>query len=107
MTTNFELIKMGKLLGLRDLQVLMLDEILYSCRFSLRYASLTVAPDSGTSRERERTAREARERLNLIVNLNASDNNVNGHWTLAYVDDFQKIFYCPYGSSAPLEVNHS
>jgi hypothetical protein len=83
MTTNLELKKMGRLLGIKNLQVLMLDEIL-SLRSQLEGAK--------------------RQELNLIVNLNASDRNVNGHWTLAYVDSSQKIFYCPYGSSPPKQV---
>ena len=31
--------------------------------------------------------------INIIVNLNDSDNNVNGHWCLSFINDDQKVYY--------------
>ena len=30
--------------------------------------------------------------INIIVNLNDSDNNVNGHWCLCFINDNQKVY---------------
>ena len=41
---------------------------------------------------------------NIIVNLNDSDKNINGHWCLCFIDNKQKIYYSSYGDSIPIEV---
>ena len=41
---------------------------------------------------------------NIIVNLNDSDKNVNGHWCLCFIDNEQKIYYSSYGYPIPIEV---
>ena len=43
--------------------------------------------------------------INIIVNLNDSDNNVNGHWFLCFINDDQKVYYSLFGDPIPNEVN--
>ena len=42
--------------------------------------------------------------LNIIVNLNDSDNNVNGHWCLSFINDDQKVYYSSFGDPIPNQV---
>ena len=39
--------------------------------------------------------------INIIVNLNDSDNNVNGHWCLSFINDDQKVYYSSFGDPIP------
>ena len=41
---------------------------------------------------------------NIIVNLNDSDKNVNGHCCLCFIDTTQKIYYSSNGDPIPIEV---
>ena len=41
--------------------------------------------------------------INIIVNLNDSDNNVNGHWCLCFINDCQKVYYSSFGDPIPNE----
>ena len=41
---------------------------------------------------------------NIIVHLNDSDNNVNGHWCICFIDTEQNIYYSSYGYPIPIEV---
>ena len=43
--------------------------------------------------------------INIIVNLNDSDNNVNGHWCLCFINDDQKVYYSSFGDPIPNQVN--
>ena len=42
--------------------------------------------------------------INIIVNLNNSDNNVNGHWFLSFIKDDQKVYYSSFGDPIPNQV---
>ena len=42
--------------------------------------------------------------INIIVNLNDSDNNVNGHWCLSFINDDQKVYYSSFGDHIPNQV---
>ena len=42
--------------------------------------------------------------INIIVNLNDSDNNVNGHWCLSFITDDQKVYYSSFGDPIPNQV---
>ena len=42
--------------------------------------------------------------INIIVNLNDSDNNVNGHWCLSLMNDNQKVYYLSFGDPIPNQV---
>ena len=42
--------------------------------------------------------------INIIVNLNDSDNNVNGHWCLSFINDDQKVYYSSFGDPIPNQV---
>ena len=42
--------------------------------------------------------------INIIVNLNDSDNNVNGHWCLCFINDDQKVYYLSFGDPIPNQV---
>ena len=42
--------------------------------------------------------------INIIVNLNDSDNNVNGHWCLCFIYDDQKVYYSSFGDPIPNQV---
>ena len=42
--------------------------------------------------------------INIIVNLNDSDNNVNGHWCLSFINDVQKVYYSSFGDPIPNQV---
>ena len=35
--------------------------------------------------------------LNIFVNLYDSDNNVNGHWCLSFINDDEKVYYSSFG----------
>ena len=35
--------------------------------------------------------------INIIVNLYDSDNNVNGHWCLSFINEDQKVYYSSFG----------
>ena len=79
MTTNIELLEYGKILNISDLKVVMKDElknIISSFKFP----------------------------INIIMNLNDSDKNINGHWVLIFVNDTNKIFYSSFGDMIPNEA---
>ena len=42
--------------------------------------------------------------INIIVNLNDSDNNVNGHWCLCFINDDQKVYYSSFGDPISNQV---
>ena len=42
--------------------------------------------------------------INIIVNLNDSDNNVNGHWCLSLINDDQKVQCLSFGDPIPNQV---
>ena len=42
--------------------------------------------------------------INIIVNLNDSNNNVNGHWCLSFINDDQKVYYSSFGDPIPNQV---
>ena len=42
--------------------------------------------------------------INIIVNLNDSDNNVNGHWCLSFINDDQKVCYSLFEDPIPNQV---
>ena len=42
--------------------------------------------------------------INIIVNLNDSDNKVNGHWCLCFINDDQKVYYSLFGDPIPNQV---
>ena len=42
--------------------------------------------------------------LNIIVNLNDSDNNVNGDWCLCFINDDPKVYYSSFGDAIPNKV---
>ena len=77
MSTNFELIDLGKILNIPNLKVVCKDELKNIIDYSLP--------------------------INIIVNLNNSDNNINGHWNLIFIDKNQKIYYSSYGDPIPLD----
>ena len=37
----------------------------------------------------------------ILVNLNDSDNNVNGHWCSSFINDDQKVNYLSFGNPIP------
>ena len=78
MTTNIELLEYGKILNIPNLKVVMKDELndIYTSAFP----------------------------INIIMNLNDSDKNINGHWVLIYVNDTNKIFYSSFGDMIPNEA---
>ena len=39
--------------------------------------------------------------INIIVNFNDSDNYVNGHWCLCFINDDQKVNYSSFGDPLP------
>ena len=39
--------------------------------------------------------------IHIIVNLNDSDNNVNGHWFLSFINDDQTVYYSSFGDPIP------
>ena len=42
--------------------------------------------------------------LNIIVNINNSDNNTSGHWAIVFLSDKESIYYSSFGDDPPLEV---
>ena len=42
--------------------------------------------------------------INIIVNLNDSDNKFNGHWCLSFINDDQKVYYSSFGDPIPNQV---
>ena len=42
--------------------------------------------------------------INIIVNLNDSDNNVNDHWCLSFINVDQKVYYSSFGDPILNEV---
>ena len=42
--------------------------------------------------------------INIIVNFNDSNNNVNGHWCLCFINDDQKVYYSSFGDPICNEV---
>ena len=42
--------------------------------------------------------------INIIVNLNDSDNNVNNHWCLCFINDDQKVYYSSFGDPIPNQI---
>ena len=44
--------------------------------------------------------------INIIINLNDSDYNVNGHWFLCFINDDQKVYSTSFGDPICNEVKH-
>ena len=44
--------------------------------------------------------------INIILNLNDSDNKVNGHWCLCFINDDKKVYYSSFGDPIPNEVKN-
>ena len=42
--------------------------------------------------------------INIIVNLNDSDNNVNGHWSLCFINNYHKVYYSSFKDLIPNPV---
>ena len=42
--------------------------------------------------------------INIIVNLNDSDDNVNGHWCLCLINNDQKVYYSLFGDQISNQV---
>lgn len=42
--------------------------------------------------------------LNIIVNINNSENNTSGQWATAFLSDKESIYYSLFGDDPPLEV---
>ena len=76
-TTNIELIELAKCLSIPNFNCICKDEITVLLKHSP---------------------------TNIIVNLNDSDKNINGHWCLCFIDNEQKIYYSSYGDPIPIEV---
>ena len=76
-TTNIELIELAKCLSIPNFHCICKDEI------------KVLLQNSPT---------------NIIVNLNDSDKNVNGHWCSCFIDTTQNIYYSSYGDPIPIEV---
>ena len=77
-TTNIELIEIAKDLTIPNFYCICKDEI-------------NQCPTNNTP-------------INIIVNLNDSDYNVNGHWCLCFINDDQKVYYSSFGDPIPNEV---
>ena len=77
-TTNIELLEIAKDLSIHNFHCICKDEI-------------NKCPTNNTS-------------INIIVNLNDSDNNVNCHWCLCFINDNQKVYYSSFGDTIPNEV---
>ena len=87
-TTNIKLIELAKCLSISNFDCIFKDDISVLLKQGLAHTSLT-SPNSPT---------------NIIVNLNDSDKNVNGHWCLCFIDNEQQIYYSSYGNPIPIEV---
>ena len=83
MTTNIELLEYGKILNIPNLKVVMKDE-------------LSKIPNSQIPK--------SSFPINIIMNLNDSDKNINGHWVILFVNDTNKIFYSSFGDMIPNEA---
>jgi len=81
-TTNLELIEIAKKLNIKNFYCICKDELNSDQIKNV----ITKTP------------------LNIIVNLNNSDNNVNGHWCLCFIDSKQKVYYSSFGDDPCLEV---
>ena len=66
--TNIELIKLAKCLSIPNFNCICNDELKVLLKQGLWHTS----PNS---------------RINLIVNLNDSDKNINGHWCVCFIDN--------------------
>ena len=77
-TTNYELIDMANALRIPNFHCCMCDEL---------------------------NNIEVNKPLNIICNIQTS-NQTGSHWTLAYISDEEKIFYCPFGSNIPIEIKN-
>ena len=42
--------------------------------------------------------------INILVNLKDSDNNLNIHWCLSFINYDQKVYYSSFGDPIPNEV---
>ena len=92
-TTNIELIELAKCLSIPNFYCICKDEF-------NTVKSGVLSPSNGLSFRSPRT----KGPLNIVVNLNDSDKNVNGHWCLCFIDSKQKIYYSSYGDPIPVEV---
>ena len=92
-TTNIVLNELAKCLSIPNFYCICKDEIKVLLKQGLGHQGLGLtsptSPNSPT---------------NIIVNLNDSDQNVNGHWCLCFIDTTQKIYYSSYGDPIPIEV---
>ena len=86
-TTNIELIDLAKCLSITNFNCICKDELKVLLKQGLGH---TIA-NSPT---------------NIIVNLNYSDNNVNGHWCLCFIDTEQNIYYFSYGNKFQFNWNN-
>ena len=84
-TTNIELIDLSKCLSIPNFKCICKDELIAQIINPLK----VLLQNSPT---------------NIIVNLNDSDKNVNGHWCLCFIDTEPKIYYSSYGDPIPVEV---
>ena len=78
-TTNIELIDFAKALSIPSYHFICKDEF-------NQVNSNTTSP------------------INILVNLNDSDNNVNGHWFLSFINDDQNFYYSSFGDPIPNQV---
>ena len=84
-TTNIELIELAKCLSIPNFHCICKDEL----------NARIINPFKGILKQGH---------TNIIVNLNDSDKNVNGHRCLCFIDNNQKIYYSSYGDPIPVEV---
>ena len=84
-TTNIESIELAKCLLIPNFNCICKDEL----------NARIINPSKGIIKQ---------DPTNIIVNLNDSDKNINGHWCLCFIDNEQKIYYFSYGDPIPIEV---
>ena len=77
-TTNIELIDLAKDLSIPNFHCICEDEI-------------DQCPTNNTH-------------INIIVNLNDSNNNINGHWCLSFINDDHKVYYSSFNDHIPNQV---
>ena len=80
-TTNIELIELAK-----DIHSYVYVKIPCICKDKTNQCSTNNTP------------------INIIVNFNDSDNNINGHGCLNFINDDQKVYYSSFGDPIPNQV---
>ena len=78
-TTNLQLINLAKDLSIPNFHCICIDE-----RNVRIIDHMNQCPTNNTP-------------INIIVNLNDSDNNVNGHKCLCFINDDQNVYYSSFG----------